>query len=82
MSYNSIAKHLSVHRSTIIRELRRNKGKCGYRYKQAHRLALDRCHSSRSILRKITSKIICIIEEKLCNYQWSPEQISGCLKQI
>ncbi len=79
-SYSSIAKHLSVHRSTISRELRRNKGKRGYRYEQAHKLSVDRSRSSRSTLRKITSKIISIIEEKLCNYQWSPEQISGWFK--
>lgn len=37
-----IAKHNGVHKSTISREIRRNHGKRGYRYKQAHRLALER----------------------------------------
>ncbi len=38
MSYNLIAKHISVHRSTISRKLIRNKGKRGYRHEQAHKL--------------------------------------------
>ena len=34
-----IARFTGVHRSTISRELRRNTGKRGYRFKQAHRMA-------------------------------------------
>ena len=36
-----IAKVISVHKSTISRELRRNRGLRGYRPKQAHRLAVN-----------------------------------------
>ena len=34
-----IARFVCVHRSTISRELKRNTGKRGYRYKQAQRMA-------------------------------------------
>ena len=36
-----IVKVISVHKSTISRELRRNRGLRGYRPKQAHRLAVN-----------------------------------------
>ena len=35
-----IARILEVHKSTISRELRRNRGLCGYRPQQAERLAV------------------------------------------
>ncbi len=41
-SETKIANFLGVHRSTIHRELKRNKGKKGYRPKQAHELAVGR----------------------------------------
>ena len=37
-----IAEYLEVHKSTISRELRRNKGLRGYRPKQAHQKAMSR----------------------------------------
>ncbi len=37
-----IAKFLGVHRSTINREIKRNKGKKGYRPKQAQEMAVGR----------------------------------------
>lgn len=39
---NKIADLVGVHKSTISRELRRNRGKRGYRGKQAHELAVSR----------------------------------------
>jgi hypothetical protein len=38
----AIATEIGVHKSTISRELRRNRGKKGYRPKQAHVMALER----------------------------------------
>ena len=42
MTQSAIANQLSVHRSTISRELKRNKGKRGYRHNQANMIAIDR----------------------------------------
>ena len=44
MSQRCIATALGVHESTISRELKRNRGKRGYRPKQAHDLAQTRRH--------------------------------------
>ena len=41
-SQTEIAKVLGVHKSTISRELIRNRGGRGYRHKQAHTFAEDR----------------------------------------
>jgi IS30 family transposase len=41
-SQTKIASVIGVNKSTISRELRRNRGKRGYRPKQAHRLAQER----------------------------------------
>ena len=39
---NELAEVIGVHKSTISRELRRNSGGRGYRYRQAHVIALDK----------------------------------------
>jgi IS30 family transposase len=67
-----IAKIIGVHKSTISRELKRNRGKKGYRHKQAHKLALGRRDKSQS---RITNEDWELIEELIC-LDWSPEQIS------
>ena len=41
-SQTKIATVIGVHKSTISREIRRNRGKRGYRPKQAHRLSVKR----------------------------------------
>lgn len=41
-SKSSISDVIGVHRSTVYRELARNTGQRGYRYKQAHRLTEKR----------------------------------------
>lgn len=74
-----IAKELQVDRSTIHREIKRNCGKRGYRYKQAQEKALKR-RSFNNQKWKMSSTMTAIIEEKL-SLQWSPEQISGWLKK-
>jgi IS30 family transposase len=72
-----IAECLEVDKSTISRELRRNKGMRGYRPKQAHRKAMSRRNHAR---RRIMSKTWMLIEAKI-QLDWSPEQIAGWLKR-
>lgn len=72
-----IAEVISVDKSSISRELKRNCGRRGYRPQQAHELALER--RSKSVPR-ITVKIWAVAE-KLLRQDWSPEQISGRLKK-
>ena len=76
-----IAEVIKVHYSTVYRELKRNirKGYKSYRYKLAHRLALNK----RRVCRKPT---ILNGNNRLIIYNclqkgWSPEQISGWLKR-
>jgi transposase, IS30 family len=79
-SISVIANELGVHRSTIYREQKRNTGKRGYRFKQAHEKALERRRIASCQKRKMTRTTISIIKEKL-GLQWSPVQISGWLKK-
>lgn len=72
-----IAKVLGVHKSTISRELKRNAGKRGYRYKQAQRIAERRKSKAR---RKITPEQWLIIERYL-GKEFSPEQTSHWVLQ-
>lgn len=80
-SQSKIAKQLSVHRSTIGRELTRNKGECGYRYKQANAISANRREKAGKAKIKITGEVIDVILQKLIHQQWSPEQISGWMKK-
>lgn len=75
---SEIAAELGVAKSSISRELKRNKGQRGYRPRQAHSLAQTRRQSSFNATKikpktwlKITSLIV---------KDFSPEQISGYLK--
>ncbi|MGB6423613.1 MAG: IS30 family transposase [Anaerolineales bacterium] len=76
ISQTEIANEISVHRSTISRELRRNRGKRGYRPKQAHQMALSRRNKANYRFTPETWDRI----EHLIRMDWSPEQISGWLK--
>jgi len=67
-----IAKIIGVHKSTIGREIKRNRGEKGYRHKQAHKLAIERRDKSQS---RITNEDWGLIEKLIC-LDWSPEQIS------
>jgi len=71
-----IADTIGVHKSTVSREIRRNTGGKGYRYKQAHRFAIKRrkCKANTRITEDDWKKI-----ENLIKQDWSPEQISGRL---
>ena len=79
-SGREIGEQLGVHQSTTNRELKRNKGKRGYRYKQAQAKSQERRAARKGIPRKMTAALKKQIEEKLA-LQWSPEQIAGWLKR-
>ncbi len=75
---SEMARVIGVHRSTISRELKRNKGQRGYRCTQAHRNALARRKG------KVHNRIDHLAWELidfLIREDWSPEQISGRLKR-
>ena len=74
-----IARKIGVDRSTISRELVRNTGVRGYRFKQAHQKATQRRKEASDKPRKMTPDLVELIEEKLTQEQWSPDQISGRL---
>jgi len=74
-----IARQLGVDPSTISRELVRNSGARGYRFKQAHEKATQRRQEASEKPRKMTPVVVELIEEKLTQEQWSPDQISGRL---
>jgi transposase, IS30 family len=72
-----IAALIGCHKSTISRELRRNRGQKGYRHGQADELAYDRqCQAYRSRIAWQTWQQV----ERLLRQDWSPEQIAGRLK--
>lgn len=78
---SEIARQLNVHPSTISRELTRNRGQRGYRHRQAHQKAVDRKRNASAVPRKMTPALLAVIDGKLSNQQWSPEQIAGWLKR-
>ena len=67
-----------VHKATINRELRRNRGLRGYRPHQAHRLAQARQGLKRRA--RLTSTTWQQVET-LVREAWSPEQIHGRLQR-
>ena len=73
-----IAQCLGVHKSTISRELKRNRGQRGYRPKQAHQKTMQR--RKEKVGHRIRDEDWMLIEEKI-RLDWSPEQISGWLKK-
>ena len=75
-SYTEIADLLHVHKSTIGREINRNRGWCGYRSRQADQKACDRCETP--------WRMACLPWEEvniLLRQDWIPEQISGWLNK-
>jgi IS30 family transposase len=77
-SQTKIAAVIGVNKSTISRELRRNRGQRGYRPKQAHQFAQQRRRAS--VHNHISTETWTRIEEKL-REDWSPEQVSVWLKK-
>jgi IS30 family transposase len=76
-SQQVIADLIGVNQSVISRELKRNGGKRGYRFKQAQALSDKRRLASAKAL-KMTDSLIFLINEKI-KIRWSPEQVSGWL---
>jgi transposase, IS30 family len=77
-SQHRIAELLGLSQSAVSRELRRNRGKRGYRFQQAQAKAEAR-RAVRSKPRKLTATLRHTIERRLREQRWSPEQISGWL---
>jgi len=67
-----IAKAIGIHKSTISRELKRNRGKRGYRPIQAQRFTQERQNKAKTRIKPEDWKLI----EDLIVLDWSPEQIS------
>ena len=77
-SQTKIAEELGRHKSTIIREFKRNSGLRGYRPKQAEEKAIERKQTSFKAKKwtpELEQKIVALLHKK-----WSPEQISERLK--
>lgn len=74
---SEIAVGIGVHKSTISRELKRNRGLRAYRHKQAHDLATAR--RKQKARPRINAGAWAFIE-RLVQKEWSPEQISGWMK--
>lgn len=78
-SMSFIAKKLGRSTSTIYREIKRNIGRRGYRYRQANELAKKRLKEKVKAI-KLTEEVKSYIHEHL-KRDWSPEQIVGRLKK-
>ncbi len=78
-SINCIAKALGRPQGSVSKEISRNRGKRGYRHKQAHRLAQQR-HLAKVKPHKMTADVCAKIDTWIEEEQWSPEQISGRIK--
>ena len=75
---SEIARLMERHKSTISREMTRNRGARGYRSKQAHALSQSRIRAAQNSPR-VAAGTWAIVHLKLAE-TWSPEQISGHLK--
>jgi IS30 family transposase len=73
-----IARVLGRHKSTISRELTRNRGQRGYKPKQANNIALNRRQAK--LVPRIPPESWARVE-LLLHEHWSPEQISNWLRQ-
>jgi IS30 family transposase len=71
-----IAASLDVHKSTISRELKRNRGQRGWRPEQAHQKALAKGSDKSQNASKIRLWQWEIVERLLCQ-NYSPEQVAG-----
>jgi transposase, IS30 family len=74
-----IGSHIGCDKSTVSRELSRNRGQKGYRPKQAHEKSVSR-RKEAAQLYKFTEEVHFLVVYLLLE-KWSPEQISGWLKK-
>ena len=74
-SLTEIAGLLQVHKSTVGRDINRNRGRRGYRPRQADQKACNRRKTPRRIVRIQWDEV-----DALLRQDWSPEQVSGRLK--
>ena len=79
-SIRQIAREIGRSPSTVSREIRRNYGSQGYRAKRADRLAWERALRPKPCRLALHRELRWRVAQKLA-LQWSPEQISGWLKQ-
>lgn len=75
-SLRQIAKELERNASTLSRELKRNTGQRGYRYKQADYKSQER--QANKGKKRISTNTWLVVEDMICR-DFSPEQISGSL---
>lgn len=75
---SEIAHQIGVDKSTVSRELKRNRGFRGYQPKQAHQFSLQR--KKGKVKERINPEIWEWVK-KLLEEDWSPEQISGWLNR-
>jgi transposase, IS30 family len=75
-----IAQYLKRSKSTISRELNRHRD-AGGRYCYLSAISKAKLNMTRDLERGPSAETIMLIEEKIINEQWSPEQISGWLKK-
>jgi transposase, IS30 family len=80
-SQRQMASIIGIHKTTISREMRRNRGRRGYRPRQAHTLAHRRLKRQRTVAATRITLQTWQLVESLLQQDWSPEQISGWLKR-
>lgn len=78
-SQSAIADDLGLSQGTISRELARNKGLRGYRFRQAQEFAARRRSAANGVATVLTAQLLARAESMLVGEQWSPEQIAGAL---
>ena len=77
-----IARQIGVDPSTISRELVRNTGARGYRFKQAHEKASQRRQEASDKPRKMTPDLVELIEEKLTQSSGVPIRSAGVWRRM
>ena len=77
LSKSEISERVGIHKSTLYRELKRNRGLRGYRPRQAYLRAEKRREQASKYIR-FTDTVKERVEQYL-KEDWSPEQISGYL---
>jgi IS30 family transposase len=80
LTQEAIAMKIGSTQSVVSRELKRNRGRRGYRFKQAQAKADERRIAASAPPRKMTPEIVAVIERMLREEQLSPEQISGWMR--